>query len=57
MSFEQMQAPSESSPVMVDPTMADDLNVLERHLASRTPLDGSDVRLLGGRKDADESCA
>ena len=44
MSFEQMQAPSESSPVMVDPTMADDLNVLERHLASRTPLDGSDVR-------------
>jgi hypothetical protein len=44
MSFEQMQAPSESSPVMVDPTMADDLNVLERHLASRTPLEGSDVR-------------
>jgi hypothetical protein len=44
MSFEQMQAPSESSPVMVDPTMADDLNVLERHLASRTPLERSDVR-------------
>jgi hypothetical protein len=44
MSFEQMQAPSESSPVMVDPTMADDLNVLERHLASRVPQGGSDVR-------------
>ena len=44
MSFEQMQAPSESSPVMVDPTMADDLNVLERHLASRTSLEGSEVR-------------
>jgi hypothetical protein len=44
MSFEQMQAPSESSPLMVDPTMADDLDVLERHLASRVPLEGSDVR-------------
>jgi hypothetical protein len=39
-SFEEMQTPSESSPVMVDPTMADDLNVLERHLASQTILDG-----------------
>ena len=44
MSFEQMQAPSESSPVMVDPTMADDLDVLQRHLASRAPLEGSDAR-------------
>lgn len=44
MSFDQMQAPSESSPVMVDPTMADDLDVLERHLASRMPLDRSDTR-------------
>jgi hypothetical protein len=39
-SFDEMQTPSESSPVMVDPTMADDLDVLERHLASQTIVDG-----------------
>jgi len=44
MSFEQMQAPSESSPLMVDPTMADDLDVLERHLTSKVPLEGFDTR-------------
>lgn len=39
-SFDEMHTPSESSPVMVDPTMADDLDVLERHLASQTAADG-----------------
>lgn len=38
-SFDDMQTPSESSPVMVDPTMADDIDVLERHLASRNVSD------------------
>lgn len=44
MPFEQLQTPSESSPVMVDPTMADDLDVLERHLSSRPGADGRDTQ-------------
>lgn len=29
---------------MVDPTMADDLDVLERHLIARTPAGGADTQ-------------
>jgi hypothetical protein len=45
-SFDDMQTPSESSPLMVDPTMADDIDVLERHLASRNVADSSGVYCL-----------
>ncbi|WPG98196.1 fungal-specific transcription factor domain-containing protein [Acrodontium crateriforme] len=40
-SFEEMQKPSESSPVMVDPTMADDLDVLERFLVAQNPAESA----------------
>lgn len=35
MSFGEMQTLDDSSPIMVNPTMAEDLDVLERHLAPR----------------------